>query len=415
MKIAASLAAKFFVASGMLAAALQAQAPATAAPPVLPHDTLSIASRAVGERRIINVYTPPGYARNSRARYAVVYMPDGGIAEDFPHVVKTLDSLIARGRIAPVIVVGIENTERRRDMTGPTTVHSDSAIAAHVGGSAPFRRFIGDELMPEIRRRYRTTDETTIVGESLAGLFIVETFVQQPAMFQRYIALSPSLWWNRDQLVRDSAALSRSAPGVRTLFLSAANEDGIATQTATFAATLRARPNLQLTLMYEPRPDLEHRTIYNAMAPGAFVKVLSQKPVNRGMDEQAVRAARAQSNAAIARHDVPGIMAFVDEAFIINTGNGGQLRSAKEMAAAFTRQFAELHDVVYVRTPKTVEASASNPLAFESGTWVGTWTAPAGPVRTGGKYSASWHLVDGAWKIHAELFVTLYCEGKGCA
>ena len=96
MKIAASLAAKFFVASGMLAAALQAQAPATAAPPVLPHDTLSIASRAVGERRIINVYTPPGYARNSRARYAVVYMPDGGIAEDFPHVVKTLDSLIAR-------------------------------------------------------------------------------------------------------------------------------------------------------------------------------------------------------------------------------------------------------------------------------------------------------------------------------
>ena len=135
----------------------------------------------------------------------------------------------------------------------------------------------------------------------------------------------------------------------------------------------------------------------------------------RGTDEQLIRAARVQSNEAIARHDVAAIMSCVDRDFIVNTGNGGQLHSAAEMATALTRQFAELPDVKYVRTAKTVEASASHPLAFESGTWVGTWTAPAGPVRTGGKYSVSWRKMDGAWRIHAELFVTLYCEGKGCS
>lgn len=43
-----------------------------------------------------------------------------------------------------------------------------------------FRKFIRDELMPEIRGRYRTTAETAIVGESLAGLFVVETFLLEP-------------------------------------------------------------------------------------------------------------------------------------------------------------------------------------------------------------------------------------------
>lgn len=58
-------------------------------------------------------------------------MPDGGLDEDFPHVVHTVDSLAALGAIRPVIVVGIPNTQRRRDLTGPTRVATDSAIASH--------------------------------------------------------------------------------------------------------------------------------------------------------------------------------------------------------------------------------------------------------------------------------------------
>ena len=133
------------------------------------YDSLSISSRALSEVRRVNVHVPEGYAASKSTRYPVLYMPDGGLDEDFPHVVNTVDSLIALGEIRPVIVVGVPNTERRRDLTGPTKIHSDSAIAPHVGGSAAFRQFFRDELIPEIDKRYRTTPERGIIGESLAG------------------------------------------------------------------------------------------------------------------------------------------------------------------------------------------------------------------------------------------------------
>src|SRR5438309_479825 len=123
--------------AGALAAQV-ATAPADAIPV---HDTFTVVSRVIGEPRPINVHVPSSYGSSSTARFPVLYMPDGGLDEDFPHVVNTVDSLIALGRIAPVIVVGIPNTERRRDLTGPTRIHSDSAIAPHVGGSAAFRKF----------------------------------------------------------------------------------------------------------------------------------------------------------------------------------------------------------------------------------------------------------------------------------
>ncbi|MBW8772366.1 MAG: alpha/beta hydrolase, partial [Gemmatimonadetes bacterium] len=183
------------------------------------HSTFTLTSTVLAEPRPVNVHTPTGY--DARRRYPVLYMPDGGLDEDFPHVVNTIDSLIALGRIPPMIVVGIPNTQRRRDLTGPTRIKSDSAIAPHVGGSAAFRRFIRTELMPEVRRRYRTTDETAVVGESLAGLFIVETYLREPTLFRRYIALSPSLWWNDNALVGQAAALAPTVDRHSVFFLSA--------------------------------------------------------------------------------------------------------------------------------------------------------------------------------------------------
>ncbi len=124
------------LAAGAVGGASAAQT--AAQEPVLPHETFTLRSAAVGEVRRINVWTPPGYAAG-RTRYPVLYMPDGGVEEDFPHVVATVDSAVRAGQMRPVIVVGIENTERRRDMTGPTEVASDRAIAPRVGGSAAFR------------------------------------------------------------------------------------------------------------------------------------------------------------------------------------------------------------------------------------------------------------------------------------
>lgn len=264
----------------LVAIPASAQSPAAipAAPPSDPvprHVTFTIESRVLGEPRVINVYTPPGYDSLAGASLPVVYMPDGGMAEDFPHVANTLDSLIALRAIGPVILVGIENTERRRDLTGPTTVASDSAIARRVGGSAGFRRFIREELMPEIRRRYRSTDETAIVGESLAGLFIVETFLLEPGLFRRYIALSPSLWWNRGALLQMAPERLKVLSGLpHTLYLTAATEPGIAAETAALAGILKEHGPAGLVWYYEPRPDLEHGTIFRLAVPAAFVKAL---------------------------------------------------------------------------------------------------------------------------------------------
>lgn len=267
---------------GLAFVALPARAQSPAATPAAPprdptprHVTFTIESRTLGERRLINVYTPPGYDSLAGTSLPVVYMPDGGLAEDFPHIANTLDSLLALRAIGPVILVGIENTERRRDLTGPTAVGSDSAIAKRVGGSAGFRRFIREELMPEIRRRYRSTDETTIVGESLAGLFIVETFLLEPDLFRRYIALSPSLWWNGGFLLRMAPQrLEHLTDLPRTLYLTAATEPGIAAETAVLAGILKDRAPAGLLWYYEPRPDLDHGTIFRRAVPAAFVRVL---------------------------------------------------------------------------------------------------------------------------------------------
>lgn len=237
------------------------------------HDTFTVASRAVGEARLINVYTPPAYRSSTTARLPVLYMPDGGVDEDFPHVVKTVDSLITLGVIRPVIVVGIPNTQRRRDLTGPTRVKSDSAIAPRVGGSALFRRFIRDELMPAVQARYRTTNERSIVGESLAGLFIVETFLLEPTLFDHYVAFDPSLWWNRGALVDSAAArLAAFDQAPRTLYL-AASKDDVDSETTRLANLLRTAP-ISVTRIFVPRPDQTHATIFAAEGPAGLARAL---------------------------------------------------------------------------------------------------------------------------------------------
>ena len=257
-----------------------------AASPAVPadsvrHEAFILESVVLGEARTVNVYTPPGYAADTAA-LPVLYMLDGGMAEDFPHVAMTIDSLVRLKRIAPVLVVGIENTERRRDLTGPTTVAKDSSIAPRVGGSAAFRQFIATELMPEVNRRYRTS-QPAIVGESLAGLFVVETLLLEPQLFRGYIALSPSVWWNGGEAVRNADSYLGALDGTpRVLYLAAANEPQIAEGTASFAALLKSRMPAGLVLFYSPRPDLAHDTIFRALAPEAFIRVLGDPVFGRG-------------------------------------------------------------------------------------------------------------------------------------
>jgi predicted alpha/beta superfamily hydrolase len=271
-------ATQLIMGAGLLALAIAPAACRKTAPadPIPEHETFRITSTVLGEERVVNVHLPPAYADRPEQAFPILYMPDGGVGEDFPHIVNTLAALGAAGEVVPMIVVGIENTQRRRDMTGPTEVAKDREIAPVVGGSAAFRAFIRDELMPEIERRYRGNGETGIVGESAAGMFIMETFFLEPALFDTYIALSPSLWWNDHALVRGAAeTLRKNDLTAVTLFLSAADETDICPHTDALAGLLKAEAPAGLTWTYVPRRDLQHNTIYRAVSGPAFRQVFA--------------------------------------------------------------------------------------------------------------------------------------------
>ncbi len=245
--------------------------------PLIIGETFTINSKALTEPRRINVYLPPGYTASAEARLPVLYMPDGGLAEDFLHVAGLVQVSVGNGTMRPFLLVGIENTQRRRDLTGPTDNENDKKIAPRVGGSEAFRRFIRDELMPQVKRRYRTSAETAIVGESLAGLFVVETFLLEPDLFDTYIAFDPSLWWNDQKLVNGAGERLRARPKLaKTLYLASSNED-IAEVTQRFAEVLGVHAPAGVRWHYEKMPDEQHSTIYHPAALKAFRAVF--KPV----------------------------------------------------------------------------------------------------------------------------------------
>jgi predicted alpha/beta superfamily hydrolase len=250
-----------------------------AAAPLVVGETFTIASESLREVRRINVYVPPGYAESADARLPVLYMPDGGMREDFLHVAGLVQISVANGTMRPFLLVGIENTERRRDMTGPTDRDEDRKIAPRVGGSAAFRRFIRAELMPRVRARYRTTGETAIVGESLAGLFVVETFLREPDLFDTYIAFDPSLWWNGGQLVSGAGAQLRARPAApKTLYLASSAEPELATVTRQLATVLERGAFPGLRWHHAPMPEETHATIYHPAALRAFRLLFKPEP-----------------------------------------------------------------------------------------------------------------------------------------
>ena len=236
--------------------------------PLVMGETFTIESKVLGETRRINVYQPPLETKSAETRLPVLYMPDGGMAEDFLHVAGLVQVSVGNGTMRPFLLVGIENTQRRRDLTGPTEKEEDKKIAPQVGGSAAFRKFIRDELMPEVQRRYRTTAESAIVGESLAGLFVIETLLREPDLFESYLAFDPSLWWNGEELVNKAASILREEPKLeKTLYFASSSNEKLGEKLAEILRT-EAPPGLHWH--YEAMPEEKHSTIYHPAALRAF-------------------------------------------------------------------------------------------------------------------------------------------------
>jgi len=246
------------------------------AAPLVIGETFTIDSRVLDETRRINVYLPPGYHDSRDARLPVLYMPDGGMAEDFLHVAGLVQVSVGNATMRPFLLVGIENTERRRDLTGPTENDEDKKIAPRVGGSESFRKFLREELIPEVKRRYRATDESAIVGESLAGFFVIETLLVEPELFESYLAFDPSLWWNNRALLKGAAKQLSAWPRVeKKLFFASSDEKGIVAVAEELAETLAVNAPAGLHWHYEKMPEEKHSTIYHPAALRAFRTVFA--------------------------------------------------------------------------------------------------------------------------------------------
>lgn len=239
------------------------------------HDSFKIVSKIINEIRTINVWTPPQYSDLTKT-FPVLYMPDGGINEDFPHIANTLAILIKEKRIPPVILVGIENTQRRRDLSGPTEIEQDKKIAPVVGGSEIFRTFIKEELFVEIKNKYRITGEKGIIGESLAGLFIVETLLLTPDLFDFYIAMDPSLWWNNHYLVRIAKNnLSKMPANEKRFWFASSKTKDISPFTNDLAKILESEKIKTIKWKYSNEPKEKHNTIYRATKEKALLWIFN--------------------------------------------------------------------------------------------------------------------------------------------
>jgi predicted alpha/beta superfamily hydrolase len=163
-------------------------------------------SKELGEKRTLNIYLPEGYNAKDTTRYPVIYLLDGSADEDFIHIVGLVqfNSFEWINQVPKSIVVGIATVDRKRDFTFPTTIEKDKKKYPTTGHSDQFIAFIEKELQPFIQSKYKTNDSRTIIGQSLGGLFITEVLFKKPNLFNKYIIVSPSLWWDNGSLLQQN-------------------------------------------------------------------------------------------------------------------------------------------------------------------------------------------------------------------
>jgi predicted alpha/beta superfamily hydrolase len=232
----------------------------------------SIQSVQLGETRTINVYLPPNYEKDKKAAYPVIYLLDGSANEDFIHIVGVVQFLTMIEAMPNSIVVGIANVDRKRDFTFPTQNKEDLKHMPTTGGSSKFISFIEKEVQPFIDRSYRTNSEKTIIGQSLGGLLATEILLKKPTLFNRYVIISPSLWWNDESLLADAPAILSKKPLIGTHVYVSVGSEGkqMEDDAKQLAQVLSADNNASLKVIYQPMPAENHLTILHNSVYKAF-------------------------------------------------------------------------------------------------------------------------------------------------
>ena len=191
----------------------------------------SMHSRVLNEERRYWVYLPNSYDEaNKIQRYPVLYLLDGDAHfQSASGVVQFMSSGInGNCQVPEMIVVAVPNTNRTRDLT-PT--HSkigfdgnEAAFFESSGGGDTFLKFMRAELFPQIDSKFHTLPSRILVGHSFGGLLAIHTLLAEPEMFQAYIAIDPSLWWDDQRLTQHAKNIIRTVRKLRkTLYISSAN------------------------------------------------------------------------------------------------------------------------------------------------------------------------------------------------
>ena len=259
-------------ASQVVASAARSTPAPTAAPaPAKPADNAVVIgerqtfrSSTMGEERTILVYTPPSYKRG-KAVYPVVYLLDGD--GHFHHTTGLIQFLADNRRAPEMIVVGVANTDRSRDLSPTPDKDYPSS-----GGGGKFLSFLKDELRTRIEGAYRTAPYRILIGHSLGGLFAVHALTTSPDAFNAYVSIAPSLWWDKELMRRQAEELFTKSPDLQSfLYITLGKEPGrMADSNKAFTAMLKAKApkglNWSFTSMErENHVTIPHRTTYDAL------------------------------------------------------------------------------------------------------------------------------------------------------
>lgn len=231
----------------------------------------SIKSTILNEQHSLLIYTP--YANKkikptTKETYPVLYVLDG--ENHFRSVVAIVERLVGSGVCPPMIVVGIPNTNRTRDLT-PTASEGNTDGLKNTGGGEKFISFLEKELMPYIESSYPTAPYKILMGHSLGGLMVMHTLVHHTDLFNAYVPIDAALWWDDHKILKEAKlVLEKNNYENKTLFLAIANrmEKGIdttAVQTDTSEKTELIRYNLELihNIKQHPKNKLRfHYTYY---------------------------------------------------------------------------------------------------------------------------------------------------------
>lgn len=167
-------------------------------------ETVTIESSELGQRREIVIYEPLGYSENEFAYYDVIYVFDAQLRGLVGYVSAIADLMDGpRG----FIVVGIKATILEDEMyfRNHDLLPSDTEwnLGPKSGGNAEaFLAYVKNEVVPYVESEYRTLPLRTAVGHSLSASFLVYTLLEDPGLFDNYIAVSPNLAYDDERLVR---------------------------------------------------------------------------------------------------------------------------------------------------------------------------------------------------------------------